>query len=109
MVVCEGGDFLTICDVTSTLTVNHEPDLAQCLQAFCARHHRQFTHAATSTISTRSSGTGSRRSRNTSSCSAIASRTFVSASARFLPYLHSQEGSALQQQRIRLRRDTIAP
>jgi len=54
-------------DVTAALPVNNEPTLAKRPDTFSARHNRQLGHAATSTSSTRSSGTGSPRSRRTSS------------------------------------------
>ena len=55
--------------------------------ALCTGNHRQFAHAATSTSSTLSSGNGSPRSRSTSTCRLIASRTFIRASSRVLPWL----------------------
>ena len=74
-------------DVTAALSVNFEPNLGESLYTISARNDGQLTHAATSTNSTRSSGIGSPRSRKTSSCNEIASRTFSSASSRVLPWL----------------------
>src|SRR5437773_232955 len=74
-------------DVTAALSIDFKANLAERLDTFSARDNGQFAHAATSTNSTRSSGTGSPRSRKTSSCKEIASRTLANASSRVLPWL----------------------
>src|SRR5436190_1575369 len=74
-------------NVTAALSIDFKANLAKRLDALRARDDRQLAHAATSTNSTRSSGTGSPRSRKTSSCNEIASRTFASASSRVWPWL----------------------
>jgi hypothetical protein len=74
-------------DVTAALTIDFKANLATRPDALRAEDDGQFAHAATSTNSTRSSGTGSPRSRSTSSCKEIASRTLARASSRVLPWL----------------------
>src|SRR5205823_3168809 len=74
-------------DMAAALSIDFKANLAERLDALCAGDDRQFAHAATSTNSTRSSGTGSPRSRRTSSCRLIASRTFARASSRVWPWL----------------------
>src|SRR3990172_3461991 len=82
-----GGRFAHQNDVAAPSSKNFKPNLAERFNTLHARNHGQLAHATTSTNSTRSSGTGSPRSRKASSCNKIASRTFASASSRVLPWL----------------------
>jgi len=82
-----GRRFTNQHDVAAALSIDFKANLATRLDAFCAGDDGQFAHAATSTNSTRSSGIGSPRSRSTSSCNEIASRTLARASSRVLPWL----------------------
>lgn len=75
------------CDVAAALSINFKANLSEHLNTLRAGDDGQFAHAATSTNSTRSSGTGSPRSRSTSSCKEIASRTLAMASSRVFPWL----------------------
>ncbi len=74
-------------DVAAALSIDFKANLAERINTLHAGDDRQLAHAATSTSSTRSSGTGSPRSRSTSSCNMIASRTLSNASSRVLPWL----------------------
>lgn len=73
--------------VAAALSIDFKANFAERLDAQRAGDDRQLTQAATSTNSTRSSGNGSPRSRSTSSCNEIASRTLARASSRFFPWL----------------------
>jgi len=74
-------------DVAALRLKTSKPNLAERFNTLRARNHGQLAHAATSTNSTRSSGTGSPRSRKASSCNKIASRTLARASSRVWPWL----------------------
>lgn len=74
-------------NMTTALPVDLKTNLTEGFYTLSAGNYRQTAQAATSTNSTWSSGNGSPRSRNTSSCNEIASRTLLRASSRVLPWL----------------------